>query len=102
MELPEDEKSKLWKFALLSYSVAAPLVLASPIMFMIYRQNMFEGEVCKFYELADSENHDQQECLANYESDPEKYIDASGFRYTAFLMSLILPACFLMIELFQN
>ena len=54
VELPKDEKSSFWKFALINYTFAAPLVLASPIMFAIFHENMFKGEVCKFYELADS------------------------------------------------
>ena len=33
VELPEDEKSQSWRLALLAYSLATPLVLASPIMF---------------------------------------------------------------------
>ena len=63
---------------------------------------MFEGEVCKFYELADDVNNNQEECLKNYADDPSFYIDASGFRYTAFVMSLIMPACILVIEIVQN
>ena len=62
---------------------------------------MFEGEVCKFYELADSDNL-QTDCLENYSTDPSYYIDASGFRYTAFVISLIMPACILVIEVVQN
>ena len=76
-------------------------MLASPIMYLIYTKHMFEGEVCKFFELAD-ENNDQNECINNYTNDPRYYIDASGFRYTAFIMSLIMPPCFLIIEIFQN
>ena len=37
VELPSDEKSTLWKFALICYEMAAPLVLASPIMFCIFK-----------------------------------------------------------------
>jgi hypothetical protein len=33
VELPEDEKSQAWRIALLAYSLATPLILASPIMF---------------------------------------------------------------------
>ena len=83
------------------YTMAGPLVIASPIMFVIYQSDMFEGEVCKFYELAGGDN-DQQECLENYFTDPSKYIKASGFRYYALLMALIVPVCFQFIELFNN
>ena len=56
--LPTEDKSGVWKLAVLSYAVAAPLVLASPIMFLFFPDDMFRGEVCKFYELADSGNND--------------------------------------------
>ena len=60
---------------------------------------MFKGEVCKFYELAGNE---QDVCLANYDANPEFYKSASGFRYPAFVMSLIAPSCFLVLELSLN
>jgi len=37
VELPSDEKSTMWKTALICYETAAPLVLASPIMFAIFK-----------------------------------------------------------------
>jgi len=49
LELPEEDKSDQWKGALISYSVAMPLILASPIMYYLYSDNMFKGEVCNFY-----------------------------------------------------
>ena len=60
---------------------------------------MFKGEVCKFYELAGNE---QKDCLDDYDNNEDKYIDGSGFRYTAFVISLIAPLVFLLIELSLN
>ena len=60
------------------------------------------GEVCKFYELADTINNRQEECLTEYETNPRPFIEAAGFRYPAFLMSLIAPVCFIFIEFMQN
>ena len=70
VDLPLDEKSTLWRFSLIMYTMASTLVVANPIIFLIFRQDMFMGEVCKFYELAphhnqsdfDAENS-QQICL---------------------------------------
>ena len=52
IELPSEDKSNQWKTALISYSVALPLVLASPIMFFAFKNDMLKGEICKFYELS--------------------------------------------------
>ena len=52
IKLPLEERSILWKSAIISYSIATPLVLASPIMYTVFHEDMFKGEVCKFYELA--------------------------------------------------
>ena len=99
IELPEDEKSQTWRQAILFYSLGAPLVLASPVMYMIFSQSMFKGEVCKFYELA---GNLQTDCLAGYDDNESFYKEASGFRYIAFIISLIAPIVFLFIELSLN
>ena len=99
IELPEDEKSQTWRQAILFYSLAAPLVIASPVMYLLFSNSMFKGEVCKFYELAGNE---QDVCLANYDDNEAYYKDASGFRYIAFIISLIAPVVFLTIELTLN
>ena len=52
IELPEEDKSQAWRVAMLAYSLAAPLVFASPVMFSIFSESMMSGEVCKFFELA--------------------------------------------------
>lgn len=52
VKLPTEERSNMWKSATIVYSIATPLVLASPIMFALFHEDMFKGEVCKFYELA--------------------------------------------------
>ena len=49
IELPEEDKSDMWIIAQLYYSMAAPLVLAAPIMMMIFSDSMWSGEICKFY-----------------------------------------------------
>ena len=66
-DLPEEEKTQAWRSAMLGYSLAAPLVIASPIMYAIYNESMFEGEVCKFYELAKNTKEAQEECLGMIE-----------------------------------
>ena len=68
VELPKDEKSNLWKTAILFYSFATPLVIASPIMYLIFEQSMFTGEVCKLYELSNPKNvtNPQGDCIKNY------------------------------------
>ena len=77
-------------------------------MYMIFEQSMFMGEVCKFYELA-SNNHSQQVCLGyksegevdfQYKDNPQYFIEKSGFRYPAFLMGLVFPLIFFVIEFF--
>ena len=102
VELPEDEKSQTWRQAILYYSMAAPLVLASPFMYLIFSESMLKGEVCKFYELATGEDGAQQDCLDNYDTGKVKYTDGSGFRYTAFMLSLIAPTICLLAELSLN
>lgn len=52
MELPKDEKSTLWQYAVTSYTIAAPLVMSVPVIFAIFWDKMIEGEVCKFYSLS--------------------------------------------------
>ena len=70
-ELPQSEVSTLWISATKAYAFATPLVLASPIMFTIFHESMIRGEVCKFYELANtSETTRQEDCLLNYASTP--------------------------------
>jgi len=83
------------------YSLTTPLILASPTMFWIFKESMFKGEVCKFYELANSQN-DQQDCLANYADNSEYYIEKAGFRYPAFQMGLYAPVGFFLVELCFN
>jgi len=78
IELPSEEKSHMWKRAVIYYSMATPLILATPVMFLVFSESMFGGQVCKFYELA---GNSQEECLANYASNPAFYKEASGFRY---------------------
>ena len=77
--MPKDEKSNLWKTAIIFYSFATPLVIASPIMYLIFEQSMFTGEVCKLYELSNPKNvtDPQGDCIKNYanEDKKEKYID---------------------------
>ena len=52
VEFPADEKSNWWKVAVLSYSLAVPLVISGPMMFIFFGEQMWKGETCKFYELA--------------------------------------------------
>jgi len=67
---------------------------------------MFKGEICKFYELAkgttEADPDPQKTCLDNYDSDPDKFKSGSGFRYDAFMLSLIAPICFSVLELCLN
>ena len=56
MELPADEKSGLWKYAVTSYAIGAPLVLAAPIIFAVFWDKMIKGEVCKFYSLTNPDD----------------------------------------------
>ena len=99
IELPSEEKSHLWKKALIFYSVASPLILAVPCMFLIFGDSMFAGQVCKFYELA---GNSQEYCLANYASAPETFIEAAGFRYQGLIAALFGPIIMLTLEFFQN
>ena len=101
VELPSEEKSTMWKTALITYSMSTPLLLASSIMFAVFSESMFSGEVCKFYELADS-NNSQEDCLKSYTTNPDFYQEAAGFRYIAFLMALIVPVCFALFEFMLN
>lgn len=99
VELPSDEKSGMWKLAQISYSLATPLIMASPIMFLIFSQDMLKGEVCKFVELAGGVQND---CLSDYENNPAFYQETAGFRYTALMISLYGPLIFFVIEFFLN
>ena len=101
IELPSEEKSVKWKTAIIAYSVATPLVLATPIMFAIFSDSMYEGEVCKFFSLA-AEEHDYFACTQFYATNPQHYIDASGFRYDAFITALYAPVIFFFFEMCQN
>ena len=81
--------------------MATPLVLASAIMYYVFPDSMMKGQICKFYELA-SDKNDQADCIANYDANPDFYIQASGYRYTAFLAGLYLPVACSIVELFMN
>lgn len=105
MELPVEEKSGLWKYAVTSYAIGAPLVLTVPIIFGIFWDKMIMGEVCKFYSLTspDSEetqdmtaNQIQQYCIDNY--DTIDFVSQTGFRYYMFMAALFLPVFFLILE----
>ena len=106
IELPKEEKSNVWEHAMVFYAYATPLVIASPIMYLIFRQDMFKGEVCKLYELSigmDTPDKDPQgTCLKNYDEHPHTFIVDSGFRYPVFLVSLTLPVVNLVFELCAN
>lgn len=97
IELPSEEKSHMWKKAVIFYSVATPLILSSAVMLLIFKDSMLTGQVCKFYELA---GNSQAECLANYANDPEKYNLAAGFRYEAFIGGVMVPIVFFLFEFF--
>ena len=101
IELPKEEKSNVWEHAMVFYAYATPLVIASPIMYLIYRKSMFKGEVCKLYELSDQGNS-QEDCIENYSNNPSQYIKACKFRYPVFLVSLFLPVVNLVFELCAN
>jgi len=66
---------------------------------------MFKGEVCKFYELSDNI---QDDCLygtaaqPGYDVEPAFFIEKSGFRYPAFVLSLVAPVFFSIVELSLN
>ena len=107
----------MWKRAVTGYAIAAPLIVASPICYAIFWDSMMMGEVCKFYELANESIPEAQDnCLyygtvttddppvtvGPYSQDPQFYIDASGFRYYAFMMALWVPACFYLLEFMMN
>lgn len=70
-------------------------------MYFIFSDSMMSGEVCKFYELADPKNS-QAKCLSDFSTNPDLYIEASGFRYPAFLLSLYAPVGFFLVELCMN
>ena len=78
IELPAEEKSIRWKRAVIGYSLSTTLVLASPIMYLIFSESMWSGEVCKFYMLSGA--GDEETCLKNYSTDPETYNAGAGFR----------------------
>ncbi len=102
VDLPEEDKSGSWKVAVLAYSLAAPLVLASPAIYMIYPKSMFKGEICKFVELADVHN-DQQECLDTFDDETrDDWIEKAGFRYQAFCLGLFAPPFLLLVEMTMN
>ena len=73
---------------------------------------MMKGQVCKFYELNNTENDQAQEdCLGTsdppvapggYDKDPAYYQNAAGFRYGAFIAYVSLPVICLCIEMFLN
>ena len=43
-----------------------------------------------------------QECLADYDADPDSWNGQAGWRHPAYLVSLFLPPCFLLIEMCLN
>ena len=111
VELPEEDKSQGWRIAMLGYSLATPLVVASPVMFGIFSESMYSGEICKFYELAGNGQDGQDQCLGtvdhagtgeSYATNPEKFIEGSGFRYYAFMIGLYMPVACVFVELFCN
>ncbi len=81
VDLPEEEKSGSWKIAVLAYSLAAPLVLASPTIYMIFPKSMFRGEICKFVELA-GYSDEQDACIEDFKDETKAdWIEKAGFRY---------------------
>ena len=55
LELPAEEKSHLWKRAVIYYDLAGPLVTSVAVMLAIFPEAMLSGQVCKFYELANDD-----------------------------------------------
>ena len=114
MELPSDEKSTMWKIAITSYTLGAPIVIAVPVMYALFWQKMIMGETCEFYSLATpsdptlqqfSARELQKYCMEQYPTDPvsgEAFKDESGFRYTGFLFGLFFPAIILIVEFCLN
>ena len=104
LELPAEEKSDEWKGALITYSVAMPLILASPIMLYIFKDEMLRGEICKFYELSLGDDNEaaQLECVKNYEGNEEFYLEQAGLRYYGFFYAVVCPLFFGTWEFFQN
>lgn len=43
MELPSDEKSTMWKIAITSYTLGAPIVIAVPVMYALFWQKNDHG-----------------------------------------------------------
>ena len=99
IELPAEEKSQMWRRAIIYYDIAGPLLVSIAIMLVIDTESMLSGQVCKFYELAGNK---QEECLADYANNPSKYILASGFRYDVYLAGVMMPVIFYFIEFFLN
>ena len=99
IELPAEEKSGMWKKAVIFYDLAGPLIVSIAIMLVYDTESMLSGQVCKFYELA---GNSQEDCLADYAKDPSKYIEASGFRYDVYLAGVMMPVIFYFIEFFLN
>ena len=115
MELPSEDKSKMWKIAVTAYTLAAPFVFSVPIMFGLFWHNMIKGEVCEFFSLstpsADSPYYGmkgsdlQTECLNHYDDSPEMkavFKDGAGFRYTGLLMAIFVPPFVLLVEFALN
>jgi len=53
MELPKEEKSNMWQSVVTAYSIATPLVIAVPITFAIFWDQLIKGEVCEFFSLTE-------------------------------------------------
>ena len=101
IQLPDEEKTTYWKLALIAYSMALPLVCASP--FQYYLTNMRKDVNCDLVQLAHSSDQTiYGACLDDYWNNPSEWDEQAGFRHPAYMWSMFGPIAFLLVEICLN
>ena len=69
VELPEEEVTTYWRIAFIAYSLALPLVCASPIQY--HWSNMKKDVNCNLAQLANPDDANLYErCMREYDTNP--------------------------------
>ena len=101
VELPEEEVTTYWRLALVAYSLALPLVCASPIQY--HWTNMKKDVNCNLVQLANTDQPDlYHTCMVEYEEDPARWNEMAHWRHPAYLLSMYAPCFFLLVEISVN
>ena len=101
VELPEEEVTTYWRHAFIFYSLALPLVCASPIQY--HWSNMKKDVNCNLAQLAHPDDANlYQLCMEEYSSNPTYWNGMTNWRHDAYLTSMYAPCVFLFVELCVN